>query len=136
MANKIMTIAFIRGGIIPARHAPGGKDKSVPPHEPVKVPEVYGKHLVADKFAYVPTKKKAAAKDATSGKAEVSTKSANASGAQGASDTEKGLDAVKSAVTEAEGALANAETDEAKAAAQTILDEAVAALSDAEKALI
>ncbi|MBS8259732.1 hypothetical protein DYI23_05825 [Roseibium polysiphoniae] len=131
-----MTIAFTRGGIIPARHASGGKDTSVAPHEPVKVPEVYGKHLVADKFAYVPIKKKAAAKDGASGKAGVSTKPANASGAQGASDTDKGLDAVKSAVTEAEDALANAETDEAKAAAQTSLDAAIATLSDAEQALI
>lgn len=49
--SKSMWIAFSHGGIIPATIV-GGEEKKVGPHEPVEVPEVYGKHLVDDRFAY------------------------------------------------------------------------------------
>lgn len=50
--TKTMSIAFPRGGLLPAALMKKKTDVAVPPHEPVDVPFEYGKQLVDDKFAY------------------------------------------------------------------------------------
>lgn len=52
MSKSSIWIAFKNGGIIPAVIVGGETDKRVGPHEPVKVPEAYGRHLIDDRFAY------------------------------------------------------------------------------------
>jgi len=55
MSAKTIVIAGPRGLRIPAsvfgKSAPGTPDKVVPPHEPIEVPEAYGRHLIDDRFA-------------------------------------------------------------------------------------
>lgn len=69
MSSKI-GIAFVKGGIIPAAVMKKDKDVTVPPHEAIEVPEKYGLHLIADKFAYAKNvvEKKPAAKSNKGGK--------------------------------------------------------------------
>ncbi|CVI59519.1 hypothetical protein CFBP4996_18145 [Agrobacterium leguminum] len=55
MSKKTMTIAFPRGGIIPAAVLSIKEDKVCSPHEPVKVPTDYGQHLIDDRFAVAVT---------------------------------------------------------------------------------
>ncbi len=52
MAKKEITIAFRNGGTIPAAVLKTQKDVRVPAHEPISVPEAYGRHLIEDRFAY------------------------------------------------------------------------------------
>ena len=49
--SDTMWIAFPNGGNLPASIA-GGKERSIPAREPVKVPRTYGEQLTGDRFAY------------------------------------------------------------------------------------
>ncbi|WP_404291536.1 hypothetical protein ACD578_05365 [Microvirga sp. RSM25] len=69
MSAKTISIAGPRGLRIPAsvlgKAAPGAEDVMVPPHEPIDVPEAYGRSLIADRFAVeAPAPAKSAGKPA------------------------------------------------------------------------
>jgi len=49
--SKSMFVAFPNGGSLP-EEITGGEEKHVPAHEPVRVPQAYGEHLIHDGFAY------------------------------------------------------------------------------------
>lgn len=76
--KSTIVVAFPHGGIIPAGVLEKPKDVSVPPHEPIEVPKVYGDHLIFDRIAYdfveAEKRKKAdaasAAKDAETARAD------------------------------------------------------------------
>jgi hypothetical protein len=78
---KMKTIAFPRGGIIPAALLGLQKDKVCSAHEPVDVPCDYADHLIHDRFAYEaekPTAKKADAGSSTKTKTAKSAGKADA----------------------------------------------------------
>lgn len=49
--TKKIRIAFPQGGIVPAKVLDKKEDKDCAAGEPVLVPEGYGRHLIADRFA-------------------------------------------------------------------------------------
>lgn len=51
MASKMITIAFLQGGIIPASVLNQAKDRHCDALDPVSVPEFYGKSLIQDRIA-------------------------------------------------------------------------------------
>jgi len=113
MAKKTMRIAFPFGGILPAEIT-GGKEKTVPPHEPVSVPVAYGRQLTDDRFAYDAEKMKPAAQKKVEAPLPEFT------------DLEK-------SVEDARTALEAAQDLESQGKAQAALDEAERALADARK---
>jgi hypothetical protein len=110
---KTMRIAFPRGGTLPADIA-GGKEKKVPPHEPVTVPHDYGMHLVSDRFAYEAIGRAAKPQKTSAGEPNIR-------------DLEK-------AVADARAALDAATDLDAKGAAQAMLEEAERKLAEATAA--
>lgn len=76
--KSTIVVAFPHGGIIPAGVMEKPANVSVPPHEPIEVPKVYGDHLISDRIAYdfveAEKRKKAdaasAAKDAETARAD------------------------------------------------------------------
>ncbi|SON55526.1 hypothetical protein HDIA_1985 [Hartmannibacter diazotrophicus] len=68
MAEKKIWVAFRNKGVLPKALMGTEKDINVGPHEPVRVPETYGNHLIADRFAYAAdelAKQRAAARKGT-----------------------------------------------------------------------
>lgn len=51
MSDKTISIIFPQGGIIPGSVLGAAEDKHVDALTPVSVPERYGRHLIADRFA-------------------------------------------------------------------------------------
>ena len=51
--SKTVTIAFDHHGRI-AAGVMGEKERTVPPHEPIEVPSVYGQYLLENRIAYDP----------------------------------------------------------------------------------
>lgn len=49
--SETMWVAFPNGGILP-KDITKSEERKVGPHEPVRVPLAYGKHLIEDRFAY------------------------------------------------------------------------------------
>lgn len=123
MAEKKITIAFARGGILPGKVMGTETDVSVSPGEPVRVPETYGRHLIDDRFASEVEAKVAAKSADGDGKGK---KSADDAAAKAKTEAAK-------AVADAEAALMAAGDDMvAKAAAEDALKaarDALAALS-------
>jgi hypothetical protein len=111
--SDTMFIAFPNGGILPAGIA-GPGERKIGPHEPVRVPNAYGEHLLADRFAYeAEAPKKAARKPEDGGKPA-------------------DLFALEDAVKAAEAAVAAASDDDAKTAAEAELAAANLALAKAK----
>lgn len=52
--SKTVTIAFDHHGRI-AAGVMGEKERTVPPHEPIEVPSVYGQYLLENRIAYDPS---------------------------------------------------------------------------------
>ncbi|NEI89512.1 hypothetical protein GR248_01650 [Rhizobium leguminosarum] len=116
MSSKI-GIAFVKGGIIPAAVMKKDKDVTVPPHEAIDVPEGYGLHLIADKFAYAKSvEKKPVAKSSKGGKGKEPD-------ADQIADAEQAVATAQAELDVAGGDLA------AKAAAEQNLEAAKAALA-------
>lgn len=114
---KSITIAFPRGGILPASIT--GKDpENVAPHVPVKVPEAYGLQLIADRFAVAATEVK-----------EPAAKSKRETPAAGIND----IAALGKSFGDAKKALAEA-TAETRPTLQAAHDEAQQALNEAKAA--
>ncbi|MBO9424685.1 hypothetical protein J7444_08130 [Labrenzia sp. R4_1] len=109
-----MTIAFPRGGIIPAPVLKAEKDRKCDPGEPVSVPAPYGQHLVDEKFA-------------------VEVKAARAKTNKSGGSKPQDLTPLEAAVEKAQKAVVDADSDEAEQAAKDDLEEAQKAL-DAAKA--
>ena len=122
--SKVMTICFPHGGIIPAEVLGLEKDKACAALEAIDVPEVYGQHLIDDRFAIKVEKPKGD---------KVDKKSSNAAAekaAQVAAEKAAALAAAEQAVKDAEAAVTAAGEDlVAKAAATEALDAASAALA-------
>jgi hypothetical protein len=95
-----ITIAFPRGGIIPAAVLKADKDRKCDPGEPVSVPASYGQHLVDEKFAV-----------------EVKAPRAKADKSSGAKPQD--LTPLEAAVAEAQKAVVDADGEEAQQAAKT-----------------
>lgn len=112
MAEKKISIMSAHGIKIPASVIGGEKDYQAQAFEVVKVPESYGRHLIADRFAVEAEKK--AEKPASAPKKEAD---------------DKALAAARRAVEEAEAAVTDAGDDDAKKAV------ADAALANAQAAL-
>lgn len=143
MDTKMICIAFPGGGILPAKVMKTDKDRRVGAREPVMVPEVYGKHLIHDRFA-VPAempkpeepktaKKAAAAKKAADDQAAAEKKAAEDKAAEDKAVAEKKAESEKAAaeqaVLEAMAAVDKAGDDMvAKAEAEKVLKDAEAAL--------
>ena len=119
--SKMMTICFPHGGIIPASVLGLEKDKACAALEAVDVPEVYGQHLIDDRFAIKAEKPKGEKK---------SSNAAAEKAAQVAAEKAAVLAAAEQAVKDAEAAVAAAGEDlVAKAAATEALEAAKAALA-------
>lgn len=118
MAHKKKAITFPRGGVLPAAIVGGDKDKTIPPHEPVRVPSDYGQSLIDDKFAVEAVAKSEKAPDKKKTSNDDGTKPPN-------------LTALKAAVTKAKKAVEGAKTDESKAKAEDYLSTAEQALAAA-----
>lgn len=115
MSGKKIGIAFPNGNIIPAAVMGESKDVHVPAHTPIEVPEAYGRHLIADKFAYATDDDKA-----KSGKKKPSK-----------GDKTAEIAAAEAAVASAQEELDSAGSDlAAKATAEQKLEAAKAALAD------
>ncbi|CUX63279.1 hypothetical protein [Agrobacterium genomosp. 13] len=105
MSKKTITIAFPRGGIIPAAVLSLKEDKVCSPHEPVKVPTDYGQHLIDDRFAVAITSRtsdseeKAEADAAAKKKAEAG--EAAKKKAEDIAAAEKKVESAKAALTAA-----------------------------------
>ncbi|CUX40508.1 conserved hypothetical protein [Agrobacterium deltaense Zutra 3/1] len=126
MSKKTMSIAFPRGGIIPAAVLSLKEDKVCSPHEPVKVPIEYGQHLVDDRFAVAVTGKSSDSDEKSETDAAVKKKAeADAAAKKKLED----IAAAEKKVENAKAALTAAGTDTvALDAAQVDLDAAEAEL--------
>jgi hypothetical protein len=119
MSKKIW-ISAPNGLILSAAAMDSKKDVAIGAHEPAEVPEGYGRHLIADRFAVEVDKPKAAPEKAQK-KATVTKSDEDA--ARKLSDAEK-------AVSDAEAAVIAAGDDLAKKAeAEKALEAAKAALA-------
>jgi hypothetical protein len=110
--SETMWVAFPNGGILP-KDVTKSEERKVGPHEAVRVPRAYGKHLVDDRFAYE-TEEPKKAKDA------------------GKQVEKPDLAELQDAVAQAEAAIAGAAEGEEKRLALDALDEAKAALAKAQ----
>lgn len=107
MSKKTMTIAFPRGGIIPAAVLSIKEDKVCSPHEPVKVPTDYGQHLIDDRFAVAVTSRTSDSEEkpemdaASKKKAEADATAAAKKKAEDIAAAEKKVEGAKAALTAA-----------------------------------
>lgn len=118
MAEKKIWIMSEHGIKIPGSILGLEKDYQADAFEPVKVPESYGLHLIADRFAVETEAPKASAEKAKTGKRT------------SADDEAKALKDAEEAVASAEKQLADASDDVSKALAETALANATAALAN------
>lgn len=117
MAKKI-TITFPQGGIIPGSILKEEKDRHVPAMESIAVPEAYGRHLIADRFAV------------EAARPEEKTKKASPSGDTGAAAAVAKMDEAHKAVSDAKAKIIAAGDDVVKKAdAEQDLATAEAALA-------
>jgi hypothetical protein len=126
--SKKITIAFPEGGIIPGTVLGSEADRSCSAMEPVSVPEVYGRHLVEDRFAVEVTHQGKGKKKAEAGSVKGS--KADDDGLVKESDE---VIAARAAVAEAEQLVAASGSDlAAKAEADAMLKAAQEKLATIE----
>ncbi len=105
MSKKTITIAFPRGGIIPAAVLSIKEDKVCSPHEPVKVPTDYGQHLIDDRFAVAVTSRTSDSEEKAEMDAAAKKKAEEAAAAKKRAEdiaaAEKKVESAKAALTAA-----------------------------------